>query len=182
MFQNKPKLLPITCFRNETWRFISNGAVLTINLIDQLVVQMVGAFYLILEKTYHLVCLLGINHLKMENVYLQKLISERTNGFFVTHTILMKVTSNHLHHLNKGLDVYLKHDNLLVFRDLNSELKDNCLNDLSNVNNLKYLNQKPTCFKNSNNPSYVDLFLTNRPRHLQLKQESLIFTSWLQQC
>ena len=32
--------------------------------------------------------------------------------------------SNHLHHLNKGLDVYLKHyDNLLILGVLNSELK-----------------------------------------------------------
>ena len=51
--------------------------------------------------------------------------------------------SKHLHHLNKGLDVYLKHyDNLLILGDLNSDLKDSCLNAFSNVNNLKSLNKK----------------------------------------
>ena len=76
--------------------------------------------------------------------------------------------SNHLHHLNKGLDVYLKHyDNLLILGDLNSELKDSCLNDFSNVNNLKSLNKEPTCFKNPNNPSCIDLFLTNRSIYFQ---------------
>ena len=37
--------------------------------------------------------------------------------------------SNHLHHLNKDIDVYLKHyDNLLISGDLNVGLRDNCLN------------------------------------------------------
>ena len=76
--------------------------------------------------------------------------------------------SKHLHHLNKGLDVYLKHyDNLLILGDLNSDLKDGCLNAFSNVNNLKSLNKEPTCFKNPNNPSCIDLFLTNRSRYFQ---------------
>ena len=40
--------------------------------------------------------------------------------------------SNYLHHLNKSVDVYLKHyDNFLVLEDLHSELKDRCLNDFS---------------------------------------------------
>ena len=76
--------------------------------------------------------------------------------------------SNHLHHLNKGLDVYLKHyDNLLILGDLNSDLKDGCLNAFSNVNNLKSLNKEPICFKNPNNPSCIDLLLTNRSRYFQ---------------
>ena len=70
--------------------------------------------------------------------------------------------------MNKGLDVYLKHyDNLLILGDLNSDLKDGCLNAFSNVNNLKSLNKEPNCFKNPNNPSCIDLFLTNRSRYFQ---------------
>ena len=76
--------------------------------------------------------------------------------------------SNHMHHLNKGLDVYLKnYDNLLILGDLNSELEEACLNDFCNVNNLKSLNKKPTCFKNPENPSCIDLFLTNRQKSFQ---------------
>ena len=76
--------------------------------------------------------------------------------------------SNHMHHFSKGLEVYLKHyDNLLILGDLNSELKDSCLNAFSNVNNLKTLNKEPTCFKNPNNRSCIDLFLTNRSRYFQ---------------
>ena len=73
-----------------------------------------------------------------------------------------------MHHFNKGLDVYLKnYDNLLILGDLNSELEETCLNDFCNVNNLKSLNKKPTCFKNPENPSCIDLFLTNRQKSFQ---------------
>ena len=79
-----------------------------------------------------------------------------------------KNISNHMHHLNKDLDVYLKnYDNLLILGDLNSELEETCLNDFCNVSNLKSLNKKPTCFKNPENPSCIDLFLTNRQKSFQ---------------
>ena len=71
--------------------------------------------------------------------------------------------SNHLHHLNKGLDVYLKsYDNILTMGNLNSEVSENCLNGFCNVNSLKTLNRGPTCFKNPSNPTCIDLLLTNR--------------------
>ena len=88
-----------------------------------------------------------------------KLISGGRNGFFFAHIILIKI---------KYLTtIYLKHDNLLILGDLNSELKDSCFNDISNVNNGKSLNKEPNCFRNPNNPSCIDLFLTNRPRYFQ---------------
>ena len=75
---------------------------------------------------------------------------------------------NHLHHLNKGLDVYLKsYDNSLIMGDLNSEVSENCLNGFYNLNSLKTLNRGPTCFKNPNNPSCIDLFLTNPQQYFQ---------------
>ena len=77
-------------------------------------------------------------------------------------------TTTHLHHLNKGLDVYLKsYDNILIMGDLNSEFSENCLNGFYNVNSLKTLNRGPTCFKNPSNPSCIDLFPTNRQQTFQ---------------
>ena len=58
-------------------------------------------------------------------------------------------------------------DNNLIMRDLNSEVIENCLNGFHNVNSLKTLNRGPICFKNSNNPSCIDLFLTNRQQCFQ---------------
>ena len=79
-----------------------------------------------------------------------------------------KNISNHLHHLNKGLDLYLKSfDNILIMGDLNFEVSENCLNGFCNVTSLKTLNRGPTCFKNPNNPSCIDLFLSNRQQSFQ---------------
>ena len=71
-----------------------------------------------------------------------------------------------MHHSNKGVDVYRRYyDKLLILGDLNSELKDRCLNAFSDVNNLKSLDKEPTCFKNPNNPSCIDSFHMNCLRY-----------------
>ena len=93
--------------------------------------------------------------------------------------------SNHLYHLNRGLDVYLKSfDNILIMGDLNSEVSENCLNGFCNVNSPKTLNRdSPTCFKNPNNPSCIDFFLQidNNVfnKHALLKRVFLTSTKWL---
>ena len=76
--------------------------------------------------------------------------------------------SNHLHHLSKGLDNYIRnYDNILLLGDFNSEFLEPCLNDFCDIYNLKNLVKETTCFKNPDNPSCIDLFLTNRPRTFQ---------------
>ena len=47
--------------------------------------------------------------------------------------------------------------------DFNSETSENYLNDFCNVCNLRNTVKEPTSFKNPDNPSCTDLFLTNRP-------------------
>ena len=76
--------------------------------------------------------------------------------------------STHMHHLSKGLDIYMnKYDNILFLGDFNSETSENYLNDFCNVYNLRNIVKEPICFKNPENPSCIDLFLTNRPRCFQ---------------
>ena len=41
------------------------------------------------------------------------------------------------------------------------------MNDFCNVYNLSNLVKEPTCYKNPDNPSCIDLFLTNRPKCFQ---------------
>ena len=49
----------------------------------------------------------------------------------------------------------------------NSEFSELCLNDFCDIYNFKKLVKEPTCYKNPDNPSCIDLFLTNRPRTFQ---------------
>ena len=76
--------------------------------------------------------------------------------------------SKYLHCLSKGLDKYIsQYDNIMLLGDLNVEISDPVLNDFCSVYNLFSLAKEPTCFKNPNNPSCIDLFLTNCPRSFQ---------------
>ena len=56
--------------------------------------------------------------------------------------------SNHLHHLNKGLDNYIGNYNKIAFLgDFNSEFSEPCLNDFCDIYNLKNLVEEPTCYE-----------------------------------
>ena len=67
-----------------------------------------------------------------------------------------------LSQVSKSLDTLIsKYDNLLVIGDFNSEISEEAMNDFSQMYNLKNLIKEPTCFKNPNNPSSIDIMLTN---------------------
>ena len=51
--------------------------------------------------------------------------------------------------------------------DFNSEPTEKCLNDFMNTYDLKNLIREATCYKNPENPSCIDLMLTNHPRSFQ---------------
>ena len=172
MFQNKAIPRSITCFRNETWWLISNGAFL------------ISGFC----KRYRLNCgsnggglIIYIREDIPSRLLTEYKSPENVECLFVETNIRRKKwllcysynphknnVSNHLHHLNKGLNVYLKyHYNLLILGNINSDLKDGCLNAFSNINNLKSLNIQPNCFKNPNNQSCINFALTNCSRYFK---------------
>ena len=67
-----------------------------------------------------------------------------------------------LSQISKSLDTLIsKYDNLLIIGDFNSEISEEAMNDFSQMYNLKNLIKEPTCFKNPNNPSSIDIMLTN---------------------
>ena len=66
------------------------------------------------------------------------------------------------------LDQYLpKYDNYLLVGDFNSEVNEGIMMEFCNTYNLSNLIKEPTCFKNIDNPSSIDLMLTNRVRQFQ---------------
>ena len=75
---------------------------------------------------------------------------------------------SHISDLSKGLDNYISHyDNILFLGDFNSQPSENYVNDFCNVYNLLNFVKEPTCYKNPDNPSCIDLFLTNSPKCFQ---------------
>ena len=72
--------------------------------------------------------------------------------------------SQHLECLNRIIDEYSKlYQNLLFLRHFNASVSEKCLDDFCNLNGLTSLIQKPTCFKNPDKPTCIDLILTNQP-------------------
>ena len=76
--------------------------------------------------------------------------------------------SNHLCTLGQNLGHYLpSYDNIMVLGDLNSEPHEDDMSEFCSLFNLKNLIKVPTCFKNPDNPSCIDLILTNHPHCFQ---------------
>ena len=73
-----------------------------------------------------------------------------------------------LKYVSQGIDkYYCNYDNLLLIGDFNSELCEKDINEFCDIYTLKSLIKEPTCFKNINNPTCIDLILTNQETHFQ---------------
>ena len=75
---------------------------------------------------------------------------------------------NHLQALSTSLDIYSsRYDHFLVLGDFNVDIENSDMNEFCQSYNLKSLIRVPTCFKNPEKPSCIDLMLTNSPRSFQ---------------
>ena len=76
--------------------------------------------------------------------------------------------SNHLAELSKNNNLYLtKYDQLLLLGDFNAGVEDSSVKIFCSSYNLKSMINRPTCYKNPEKPSCIDLILTNCPRSFQ---------------
>ena len=72
--------------------------------------------------------------------------------------------------LSKSLDTYsTKYENILILGDFNACVGDEPLDTFCKSYCFTSLTKQPTCFKNPENPSCIDLILTNKPRSFQTK-------------
>ena len=74
---------------------------------------------------------------------------------------------SHLKELGKNLDSNSKYDNFIVLGDLNAEPTNKALYDFCQVYGCSNIVKENACYKNPENPSCVDLIITNRPRSFQ---------------
>ena len=71
-------------------------------------------------------------------------------------------------HVGKALDVYSEfYDKMLLAGDFNAEEGESCFDSFLFEYNLKNLVKEKTCYKNPENPSCIDLFLTSNARSFQ---------------
>ena len=66
------------------------------------------------------------------------------------------------------LDIYSSQfENFIVLGDFNAEVENRDKEEFFKSNNLKSLIRVPTCYKNPNSPSCIDLILINSQRNIR---------------
>ena len=85
--------------------------------------------------------------------------------------------ASHLSNTSTALDKLCRdYENIILLGDFNVEVKEKNISDFMITYNLKSLVKQKTCFKNPDNPSCIDLILTNSPRSFQ---DSCVFETGL---
>lgn len=88
------------------------------------------------------------------------------------HTNLIE---DHLNHVRRNIDYFLsEYGNFIVLGDFNAEMNNHFMEEFCHSYNLKHLIKEPTCFKNPEKPTCIDLILTNHPKsfHQSLATET----------
>ena len=71
----------------------------------------------------------------------------------------------HLQAVGKNLDLCSgRYENVIIMGDFNTEPTESAMGEFMNIYNLKNLIKGPTCYKNPDKPSCIDLILTNKSR------------------
>ena len=69
--------------------------------------------------------------------------------------------SQFLDDVSKKLDIHMKHDaNMILLGDFNSEMYENAMIEFCETYCLQNLIKEPTCFKNPDNPSCIDVIFS----------------------
>ena len=81
------------------------------------------------------------------------------------HKHLLK---HHLFQTESAIDFYSNtYENLIILSDFNAIISDLNMESLCTIKNLKCIVKNPTCYKNLDNPTCIDLILTNCPKNFQ---------------
>ena len=104
----------------------------------------------------------------IEDIYVQLNFCKKNWLLCCTYNPNRNIITNHLDALKRSLDPYsTKYDNLMVIGDLNAEINLECMKLFCETYDLSSLIKVPTCYKNPEKPSCIDLILTNRPKSFQ---------------
>ena len=82
-------------------------------------------------------------------------------GYRSDHSVYGLTKDNYLEQLSFALDTYTTYDKVLLAGDFNIDDEEEMLQDFLFERNMKNLVKEKTCYKNIENPSCIDLFLTN---------------------
>ena len=88
-------------------------------------------------------------------------------GYRSDHAVYGLNKEDYLEQLSFALDKYSSYDKILVAGDFNIDDNEEILQDFLFEQNIKNLVKEKTCYKSMENPSCIDLFLTNSSQSFQ---------------
>ena len=84
---------------------------------------------------------------------------------YIIYIYIHTYTHTYMRQLRKQLEAFSeRYEHFLIIGDFNVELFDLSMTSFCSLFKLKSIVKEPTCYKNPENPSCIDLFLTNCPR------------------
>ena len=104
----------------------------------------------------------------IEGFYVELIIRKKKWLIYSSYNPNRNLISNHLREIGKNIDLNSsKYDNFILLGDFNSEPSEQPLTDFCHIYNCQNIIREKTCFKNPQNPSCIDLIITNRPKCFQ---------------
>ena len=101
----------------------------------------------------------------VEGIFLDMNMHNKKWLIFVGYNPKKEHIAPFLSHVGKSLDYQIgKYENLILIGDFNSQMEENTTKEFCDTYNLINLTTEPTCFKNAQNPTLIDLILTNKPK------------------
>ena len=88
-------------------------------------------------------------------------------GYRSDHQVYGLSKEDYLDQIIFAMDKYSNYDKVLIAGDLNIDVEEDILEDFLFEQNMKNLVKEKTCFKSMENPSCIDLFLTNVSQSFQ---------------
>ena len=105
---------------------------------------------------------------EIEAFYIELNIGKKKSLLCYSYNPKKNLITKHLAEIGKNLDIFSsKYDNFIILGDLNSEPCEQPILDFCHDYNCQNIIQDKTCFKNPQNPSCIDLIITNRQRSFQ---------------
>ena len=110
----------------------------------------------------------------IEGIFIELKIKNKKWLLFSGYNPKKELITNYLNEVGFHIDKLLGNfDNLILIGDFNSEMEEEKMKDFCETYNLQNLIKEPTCFKSAENPTSIDVILTN-------KSNSFINTSTLE--
>ena len=105
---------------------------------------------------------------EIEGIFIELTLRKKKWLIFGGYNPARELASSFFEQISKNLDENMtRFDDILIIGDFNSTMSDIPMKDFCDLYDLENLIKEPTCFKNTANPSSIDVLLTNSPNSFE---------------